>query len=115
LKGVVVMTAAVSFRVVDAGARRVVAVSPAGRPELRLAQAHPGRGVRPGCVSRASSCSVDRRGRGSVLLSLKVAAVALLAVAGGVVSVSQLVADAVAEPSGGYVAGDPAWAHVTQP
>ncbi|NHB85900.1 hypothetical protein G7085_18785 [Tessaracoccus sp. HDW20] len=109
------MAAAVSFQVVDAGSRRVVAVSPAGRPDLHLPQARPARGVRPGCVSRAAACSVERRAKGSALMCLKVAAVALLTVVGGVVSVSQFVADAAAGQSTGYVAGDPAWAHVTQP
>ena len=109
------MAAAVTFRVIDAGERRVVAVSPAGRPEVCLPHAHPRREVRPGGVARAASCTVARAPRVSPWMSLKVAAVALLVVAGGVASVSQFISDAAAEQSRGYVAGDPAWSHVTQP
>ncbi|AQP51992.1 hypothetical protein [Tessaracoccus flavescens] len=107
------MTAAVRFQVVDAGARRVVAASPAARPELRLPQAHPVRPLAAGRVAKVASCAAARRAvKPSPLLVLKVAVVGLLALGGAVVSVGQLAADSTPDPAREYVAGDPAWAHV---
>lgn len=107
------MTTAVRFQVVDAGRRRFVDVSPATRPELRLPQAHPSRGVAARGGRKVNSCLAVRPARReSPWLVVKIALVGLVAVAGGALSVGQLVADATAEPSGSYVAGDPAWAHV---
>ncbi|MHA6511592.1 hypothetical protein [Tessaracoccus sp. Z1128] len=103
---------ALSFRVVDAGARRVVTVSPAGRPELGGPLARPSRPVSPGRVGGVASCRVTR----PVLpfLALKVVAVGLLASVGAAVSAAQFV-DMSQEPATRYVAGDPAWAHVAAP
>lgn len=109
------MTAAVTFKVVESGQRRVVAVSPATRPELRSPQAHPRRTGHLGGDTVVASCAVTRPARPSGWLRLKVAAVAMVAVAGGVVSVAQFVTSAVPEAPQGYVAGDPAWSHVAQP
>lgn len=95
---------AVRYQVVDAGARRLVTVSPAARPV---------RPVGPGRVAAVSSCRVARPAP-SPLLALKVIAVGLLTCVGVAVSVTQFVAMAEAEPAGGYVAGDPAWAHVSR-
>lgn len=104
---------AVRFQVAESGARRVV-VS-AGRPDLRSPKAHPARPVSAGRVGSATSCVVDRpEPKASPWLMLKVAAVGLIAVIGGAVSVQGLVL-AEPDPALEYVAGDPAWAHVTLP
>lgn len=106
-----------SFKVVqDAGRRRVV--TSASRPDLRLPEAHPARPVAPRGVGQVASCSaagLRRRPAGGVWVKVKVAVVGLLAVAGAAASVSSFVAMAQPDPAQGYVAGDPAWAHVTQP
>lgn len=104
---------AVRFQVVDRGSRRVVTVSPAGRPELDGPVAHPARPASPGRVRPVASCTVVRpRPR---MLALRVAVVGLVAAAGVGASVAQFVQNAQPDPAVGYVAGDPAWAHVTQP
>ena len=110
------MTAAqaVSFKVVHAGARRVVTVSPAGRPELAATPGPPGEARRawPG-RALSSSCQVARPATASPLLALKVAFVGILAAVGS----PCLPPSSSAWPSRirrrTYVAGDPAWAHVT--
>lgn len=108
-------TSAVRFEVVEKGARRVVTVAPHARPDLRLIEAHPPRPASPGRIQRASSCAVERpAGRASGWLAVKVAAVAVLATVGAVVSGQSLVA-AEPNPAAEYVAGHPAWAHVTAP
>ena len=109
-------TSAVRFQVVEVGSRRVVQVAPGGRPDLRLPQARPDRAPQPGRVGvSVSSCSVAAPApKVSPLLALKVAGVGVLALIGAVVSVQNL-AFAEPDPAQQYVAGDPAWAHVTQP
>ena len=109
------MAAAVSFQVVDAGSRRVVTVSPAGRPDLRLPMAHPKRGERPGSTSRVALCVASRPAPRSPWLVAKMALIGALTVVGGAVCVGQFVANATPDPAFEYVAGDPGWAHVTQP
>lgn len=109
------MTAAVTFKVVDAGSRRIVATSPVSRPDLRLPRAHPRRVGSAGVVAGVSSCAVARPLRSSRWVAVKLAVVGVLAVAGGVVSLAQFAADAAPEAPSGYVAGDPAWSHVSQP
>ena len=109
------MAAAVSFRVINAGTRRLVTTSPSHRPDLRLAPAHPKRPAQPGRVVQVASCAVARPVVRSRWVVLKVAVVSVLAVLGSAVSVSQLVANATPDPAREYVAGDPAWAHVDQP
>lgn len=107
------MTSAVRFQVDGAGQRRLVRVSPVSRPDLRLPQARPPR--RPAAVraGRVASClAAPPAPRPSVWLTLRVALVGLVAIAGGSLAVGQLIADAAPDPSRGYVAGDPAWAHV---
>lgn len=107
---------AVRYQVVGTPRRRVVTASPAARPELQLPQAHPSRPARPGRVAPVASCSVVSPEPRTPWLAAKVAVVAVLAVVGGAVSAAQLVDGAVSpDPSLGYVAGDPAWAHVTHP
>lgn len=109
------MTAAqaVSFKVVHAGARRVVTVSPAGRPELAGPLARPARPAAPGRVGTVSSCQVARPATASPLLALKVAFVGILAAVGLTLSAAQFVGMAQVDPATDYVAGDPAWAHLT--
>lgn len=108
-------SSAVSYKVVDAGARRVVTVSPARRRELGSPVAHPARPVAPGRVGSVASCSVSRPAAPSPWLAVKVAVVGALVVAGSVVSAAQFVSNAQPDPATQYVAGDPAWAHVTAP
>ena len=108
------MTAAVADEGVRAGARRLV-VSPVARPGFQSPQAHPRRPEPVVRRAQVASCVVQRSPRVSPWVAIKLAVVAALAVTGGVVSVAQLAADATPDPSLSYVAGDPAWAHVTQP
>lgn len=108
-------TNAVSFKVAQSGTRRVVVTAPAGRPDLHVPSAHPRRPVAPGRVGAAASCSVSRpAAKASPLLALKVAAVGALAVLGTVVSWQNLT-PVEPDPALEYVAGHPAWAHVSQP
>lgn len=96
--------------------RQIVVGSPAARPAVRLPRAHPARPAAPGAISAVKSCAVGAPEPRSPWLALKVAAVSVLAVVGGAVSVAQFVGGATApDPAVQYVAGDPAWAHVTQP
>lgn len=106
-------TQAVSFKVVHAGARRVVTVAPAGRPDLAGPLARPARPVAPGRVGTVASCQVARPPMASPLLALKVALVGILAAVGLTVSAAQFVGMGQVDPATDYVAGDPAWAHVT--
>lgn len=81
---------------------------------LRSPQAHPVRGVGAGRVAGGvRSCRVaPAPAVPSLLMKAKLAAVALLAVAGvgaSVVGIAQQVSPGVAPEA---VAGDPAWAHV---
>ena len=48
-------TSTVRFQVVDTGARRLVTVSPAGRPGPGGPQAHPSRAISPGRVGAVAS------------------------------------------------------------
>ncbi|HMR50695.1 MAG TPA: hypothetical protein PKE40_15645 [Arachnia sp.] len=82
------------------------------RPDLRLPLARPRGVVLRGARVVAKSCSgVARRPSDTTwLLRLKVGAVAVLSVAAATMSVVHL---ATPEEPVGYVAGDPAWAHVT--
>lgn len=107
------MSAAVRFQSDGVGHTRVVRLSPVSRPDLHTPQARPSRRVVPVRVGRASSCLAVRPApRPSVWLSVRVALVGLVALAGGALAVGQLIADSAPDPSRGYVAGDPAWAHV---
>lgn len=107
---------AVRYQVVATPRRRIVTASPAARPGLQPPQAHPARTAAPGRIVRAASCRVSRPEPRSPWLAVKVTVVAALAVLGGAVSVGELVGGVVSpDPVFGYVAGDPAWAHVTQP
>lgn len=110
-------SSAVRFQVVGTASRRVIAASPGARPALHLPQAHPSRPAAPGRTRVVASCAVGRPAAPrSPWLAAKVAVVSLLAVFGGAVSVTQLVGGAVSpDPAVQYVAGDPGWAHVTQP
>lgn len=105
------------YQVVGTVGRRSAAVSPVARPDLRLLQRHPARRPAAGRVGRVSSCApVAPQRAHSPWLAVKLAAVSLLTVVGGAVSVSQLTAGAMTpSPAVEFVAGDPAWAHVTQP
>ena len=108
-------TSAVRFEIVEKGARRVVTAAPPARPDLHLPEAHPARPVAPGRSQRAASCAVERpSARPSAWLAVKVAAVAALAILGTAVSGQSLVL-AEPNPAAEYVAGHPAWAHVTAP
>ncbi len=91
----------------------MVTVSPAGRPELRGTPGPPGEGPAPGRVGTVSSCQVARPATASPLLALKVAFVGILAAVGLTLSAAQFVGMAQVDPATDYVAGDPAWAHVT--
>ena len=106
-------TSTVRFQVVDAGARRVVTAAPSGRSAQVGPQAHPARPVAPGRVGAVASCQVSRPARVSPLLAVKVAAVGLLAAVGVAVTGAQFVNMAQPDPTVRYVAGDPAWAHVS--
>ena len=96
---------------------RVMRVRPrvvrgAGRPDLHLPVARPRVVVLRGARSVAKSCAgIGVRSSGRTwLLRLKVGAVAVLSVAAATMSVVHLAAP---EEPVGYMAGDPAWAHVT--
>lgn len=106
-------SAAVRYQVIDAGHRRLVTVSPAGRPELGGPVARAARPALPGRVRTASSCRVARPVSG--WMALKVAGVGILTAVGMAVAGLQFAEMASAEAPTGYVAGDPAWAHVSQP
>lgn len=108
---------AVRFQVVGTPGRRVVATSPVARPAVHLPQARPARQAAPGRAAAVASCAVVRPAAArSPWLAVKVAAVSVLAVLGGAVSVTQLVGDAIhPDPAVEYVAGDPGWVHVTHP
>ncbi|GAA4903136.1 hypothetical protein GCM10025789_22430 [Tessaracoccus lubricantis] len=108
-------TSALRFQVVGTPRRRVVTLSPAARPEPHLPRLHPARTALPGRTAAPASCRVVSPEPRSPWLVAKVAVVSLLALVGGAVSAVELV-DAVAapDPATAYVAGDPAWAHVTQ-
>ena len=108
-------TSTVRFQVVDTGARRLVTVSPAGRPGAAGPQAHPSRPIAPGRVGAVASCHVSRPAPVSPLLAMKVAVVGLLAAVGVAVTAAQVVGMSQPDPAVQYVAGDPAWAHVSQP
>lgn len=106
-----------TFEVVTTGQRRRV-VSPSGRPDLHLISAHPQRPVAPGRVGKVASCTAAKPARreGSLAwLRVKVAVVGLLAIAGVGASAASFIDMAQPDPTREYVAGDPAWAHVTQP
>lgn len=106
-----------SFTVIGTGDRRRV-VTPAGRPDLRLPRAHAPRPIAPGRFGSVSSCvaaRVEVPVPSTLWLKIKVAAVGVLAIAGVAASASSFIAMAQPDPATGYVAGDPAWAHVTQP
>ena len=107
------MANAVQFHRASVGTRRLVETRPAGRPALRSPQARPSRALTPGRVGVATSCAaVARPAKASRWLSVKVAAVALIAVVGASVSAQEFIAMAEPNPSAEFVAGDPAWAHV---
>ena len=108
------MAAEVSQEVVKVGRRRV-ATSPGARPGLRLLQVRPKRRGFAGRPVAVASCNVSRVPRVSAWVAVRVALVAALTVAGGAVSVARITADMAPDPARQYVAGDPAWAHVTQP
>lgn len=95
--------------------RRLVAASPGSRPELRLAVAHPSRPTAPGRVGRVASCVQISSAAPSPWVRWKVAAVGALVLFGTVVSIPHFAAMGQPDPSVDYVAGDPAWAHVTAP
>lgn len=105
------MTAAVRFQVVESGARRVVTVSPATRPDLRLPVAHPSRPLASGRSAKVASCVASRPAAGGGWwLGVKVALVGLVAVAGAGVAGVQIHANVTAEPPAGVaLAGDPVW------
>ena len=107
-------SSALRFEVVGARGRRVVATSPATRPDLRLPCAHPVHPAVPGRSRTVSACAVARPERRSTWLTVKVALVSALAVIGGTVSAVQLVGTGP-DPAVEYVPGHPAWAHVTHP
>lgn len=104
---------AVSFKVVHAGTRRVVTVGPAGRPELAGPLARPARPAAPRRQGAVASCQVARPSIDSPMLAVKVAFVAILAAVGFTLSAAQFAGMAQVDPVTDYVAGDPAWAHVT--
>lgn len=107
-------SSALRFEVVGTPSRRVVAVSPASRPDLHLPVAHPPRAAGPGRAARIAACRVARPRPRNAWLAAKVAIVSALAVVGGAVSVAQL-ADWGVDPALDHVAGDPGWGHVTHP
>lgn len=106
---------AVRFQVVETGSRRVVTVSPAARPDATVPVAHPARPASPRRVRPAASCAVRRPVEVPRLLGLKVAVIGAVAVVGMIASTAQFVQNVQPDPAQGYVAGDPAWAHVAQP
>lgn len=85
----------------------------AGRPDLRLPQARPRVTVLRGRAVPVAGCAGVVRAASSKgwWLRLKVAVVALLSVSAATVATVQLALPE--EPAPSYVAGDPAWAHVT--
>lgn len=85
----------------------------AGRPNLRLPEARPKVVVLRGGRRRAMACDVaaERPRVSEWWLRLKVGAVALLSVSAATMAAVHLALPE--EPMPRYVAGDPAWAHVT--
>lgn len=69
---------------------------------------------RPAARASVASCKVSRPrfDFSGLWLRVKVAAVAVLAVAGTVVSVAEFTSWSQADPAVEYVEGHPAWAHV---
>lgn len=101
---------------VAARPRRVVQ-SPGGRPDLRLVTAHACRPVAAGRVAHPASCRVVSPAKEPVSpwLRVKVAVVGALVLTGWVVPLTSFVTSLQVDPKLDYVAGDPAWAHVTAP
>lgn len=90
--------------------RRLAA--PGGRPNLGRPLAKPVPAALPGKDRNAAACLVTARPRRQFALGLKVATVALLAVAGVGVSAAEFATWGTPDPAVEYVQGDPAWAHV---
>lgn len=63
----------------------------------------------------ARSCATGHAHReaGTVRLTLKVVAVAIVGLMGGAMAVDSLIEQAAPDPQTHVVAGDPGWAHVT--
>ncbi len=99
----------------DAGVRTPSRTSPAARRVLRGPLASPSAPRITGRTAAASSCRVispaDRRE--GLVLKFKVAAVAVVALVGLGVSAAELSSWTQPDPAVDYVAGDPAWAHVS--
>lgn len=87
------------------------------RSHSRGVAAHPPRQIRGMVRGSVAACSVRRAApapRVSPLLRLKVFALGLLAVVGGVVGVTGYVQAISPDPAVDYVSGDPGWAHVEE-
>lgn len=99
----------------DAGVRTPARTSPVARP----ARSGPGLPAGPvravGRTAGVSSCHVISPASrwGVLVLKLKVTAVAVVALVGVGVSAAELSTWTQPDPAVDYVAGDPAWAHVT--
>lgn len=102
------------FKVASSGrGRRIVVVAPGGRADVARPRYH----VAPGRIAKTVSCAIDapRVRYTSPWLVLKLAVLGALAVLGFTVSAPGLAALLSPPLEPGYVAGDPAWAHVEQP
>ena len=115
-RGRMATSSSVRFLAPGEAARRSTRRNATSHPRLGSPQAHPARQVAPGNIARVTSCVAVRPAVAAPrLLALKVAAVSLLAVVGGVASVVQFAAAVQPDPAYEYVAGDPGWAHVDNP
>ena len=97
------------------GTRKPLGAAPLARPVLGAPVATPS--VRPmvGRPGVAASCRVSSPAalRVGLVLKVKVVAIAVLAIVGAGVSTAEFASWSQTDPSVDYVAGDPAWAHVT--
>lgn len=98
------------------GARRPHGSSPLARPVLGGPGAAPSRRRTEGRLDvSAASCRVASPGarRAGLVLKLKVIAVGLVALVGVGASAAEFVSWSQPDPAVDFVAGDPAWAHVS--
>ena len=97
------------------GSRTTARTSPSARPVLGLPLTSPAAPRVVGRTGAATSCRVvSPAGRRSAfVLKVKVAVVAVVALVGVGVSAAEFSSWTQPDPTVDYIAGDPAWAHVS--
>ena len=101
--------------VTGTGARRLRGAAPKARPELGGPSATPLVRSATRRPATAASCRVvsPTARRAGMLMKLKVSVVAVVALVGVGVSTAEFASWSQVDPAVEFVAGDPAWAHVT--